>query len=229
MSDQRLSSAELKRKEKELDQQLQDEAIRQRLRAKRAKLALLLSGEDNVTTTSEPIYIPDPGPAGLRNDIPSLDELGPSDGSAAREPSLRPGGLPALTYHGDSYMALQTFLHDLHYHLRLYKIKEPWERIGYAVRCLKGAPKQDWISFAARQKAQGIDPFVVSLGDFEKFLHNQLSDPTTRAITAAATLAHIAQRANEPQDVKHLKVLPPRKTPSVAFFNRWKLLCPGST
>lgn len=94
-------------------------------------------------------------------------------------------------------MALRTFLHDLRYHVRLYNIQQPWEQVGYAVRCLKGDPKRDWISFAAKQQQAGKDPLATSLDDLEKFLENQLSDPTTCAITGATKLSHIVQVTNE--------------------------------
>ncbi|KAF3762838.1 hypothetical protein M406DRAFT_332007 [Cryphonectria parasitica EP155] len=177
--------AGLQRQERELDRQLEEEEIRQRLRSKRARLTLLQSGDTG----------PEPRPAGL-SPLSTPPVPTPSE-APSTAPAQLYRGLPALIYKGGSYMELKTFLYDLRYHFDICRLTNEADKVGYAVRCLKDDPKRDWVNYVARQEEGQREPVPITFGELESFLENQLADPTTRAVTAAATLASIAQGKGE--------------------------------
>lgn len=171
----------LRQEQRELDRLIEEEELQHELRRKRARLEALRSGVPEATSIIE-----NPPHTNLQH-----------DDHAARERLPRPEALPTLEYRGKTYQELQAFLHDLEYRYTRNHLRNDKERLEYAAACLRGNPKQDWINYIAAQKHKGLDTNTIPLREFQEFLEDQLADPTTRAIAAAAAKARLYQGENE--------------------------------
>ncbi|KXX74186.1 hypothetical protein MMYC01_210521, partial [Madurella mycetomatis] len=191
--------------EQQLDEQIAIARREATLRRKRSELELLnrqnqLAPElslpgPTVHPSREPLLQSPPGTAATSSAAVALPQLETAvlGGATWKTPTLT-----HPTYNGSSATSLRNFLFDCKANFRLIGNVQSSDRVTYAVSCLRGPPKNAWVKhITERENDPTFDPAQVTWEELVEFLRSQLSDPETRALSAATQLDSLHQRNDE--------------------------------
>jgi len=186
-----LTLEDLRRQDRELDEQVERERLESSIREKRAELARLQKTPPARNTAPRR---PPPSHA--------TDDTAPDGSSAALLTPQRGSHFSARTkapsYKGGAISSLRAYIFDIEQTFSAGRaageLLQEEERVAYAIRCLEGAPKLRILNYAA---GQGIEPTQLPWAEVKDYLLSYHSDPETRTLAAMERLGRIFQGEHE--------------------------------